>query len=495
MTEMQDPNFTKYLEYFRRLPSARIYYYAVGRIEKGVTATRLSKQMHRSIQTVTNALRDLERKGLLVSEKKGRERIYRLKDPRLFRGLINQIQAQPVRRASSIGPLSEGVLKENLTKWLSYLADMMEGTLYLDQAFKTHVLDAKVDYVIENKHGQHFIMIFHMIDLIDLEATIGRLFSLVTAKDILPNLNILLIVGLVYKDEFLNPVYEGLRKLTQTTDKFEVASNIIVQRVQAGDLIRPDLSEKISLEVAERMPYFSDEALPGEEWAFDISQRRWHAMKVFQNKQNPKAVETYIVHRIFPFPEKMHRLLPRDEELRRWLDPERLLVSNGLKKGDVLIDMGCYEGLFTIAAATIVGSEGRVYGIDLSSSSIEKIESYADKNDLRNIILKEDFPEKVQLGGKIADLVFFGTTLSDAYDPVKSLKNAHDMLKDSGKLVVLEWKEGDLDAGPSHYGKLSKRKITAYIESAGFTIKTVIDEGKYHYSVVAVKKRRMKLPT
>jgi ubiquinone/menaquinone biosynthesis C-methylase UbiE/DNA-binding transcriptional ArsR family regulator len=487
---MQDPNFLKYIEHFERLPSARLYYYRVGKTGKGVTTKELSNRMGRSIQTVTNALRDLEHIGLLKSEKKGRERIYQLKDPRLFNGLIAQytLQVQYAKKKFRKDLISVGVFNENLKKWLSYLADMMDGVLYINQIFKTQIIDTTVDYVIENKHGQHFIIFFHINNLTDYEAAIGRIFSLVTSKEIIPNLNILLIIGLVYDDEILIRVRDGFYKLSHIADKFEITSNQVVQKVQAGDIIKPDFSEKMSLDITSAMPFYSDEALPGEDWMFDISERRWHALGVIQDRINPKTRERIVVDHLFPLPAKMHPILPRDDELRKWLDPEKLLVSYGLRKGDVFVDVGCFEGLFTIPAAKIVGNEGRVYGIDLSPASLEKIKSYADQNNIKNILLKEGLPEKVKLDNKIADVVFFGTTLSDSYDPMKSLKNANRMLKDSGRLIVLEWKEGKLDAGPSDLAKLRKQRIIAYIENAGFIVEVVRDEGNYHYSIIAMKK-------
>jgi ubiquinone/menaquinone biosynthesis C-methylase UbiE len=304
---------------------------------------------------------------------------------------------------------------------------------------------------------------------------------------LIPNLHVLFIIGLVYRDAITSPVTNMLMKLREITEKYEVWSHSIVKKIEPDDLIKPDFSEKIGSDIAEGMPFHSDEALLGEDWIMDIAERRRRALRAIQDKVNPKAGKRFIVRSIWP-DTNMHEFLSRDDELRKWLDPEKLLISYGLEEGAVFVDMGCFEGLFTIAAAKIVGTEGRVYGIDLSSSSIEKIKSYADENGLRNIMLKEDFPEKVQLERKIADFVFFGTTLSDSYDPVKSLKNAHAILKDSGRLVVLEWKEGDLDAGPTYHSKLARQKIVAYAESAGFIIKTVTDEGNYHYSAIAVKK-------
>lgn len=490
MSEMEDPKFLEYLEYFSRVPSARWYYYFVGKKAKGITATELSKELHRSIQTVTNALRDLERIGLLKSEKHGRQRIYELKSPRLFDGLIAQYTTQPqsAKKKMAEDLLSVDILKENLEKWLRFLAEIMEGTLYVDQTLKTNIMDVTVDYIIENDHGQNFIMLFNINDVTGYQAALGRILSLVISKNVLPNLNILFVIGFVYTDDMTASVQDAFSKLGNSSFKFNVAAHSMVRKVQVGDLAKAGFSEELSLKIAEFMPVWGDQALPGEDWG-DVSNRRWRGLRSIQDKVNPKKGSIRIaVDRIWPPPSKMHEVLPRDSELKRWLDPEKLLLSYGLKEGDAFVDVGCSEGLFTIPAAKIVGDEGAVYGLDLSSEALEKIGAYAAQNNLKSIFLRNDLPEKVTLGKKIADIVFYGTTFYDLYNPMKSLKNAYLTLKDIGKLVILEWKEGSLDAGPPELAKLGRHRINAFLEAAGFKIQTTRDEGCYFYSITAMKK-------
>jgi SAM-dependent methyltransferase/predicted transcriptional regulator len=490
MSEMEERKFLKYLEYFSKVPSARWYYYYVGKKAKGITATELSKELHRSIQTVTNALRDLERIGLLKSEKHGRQRIYELKSPRLFDGLIAQYTTQPqsAKKKMVEDLLSVDILKENLEKWLRFLAEIMEGTLYADQTLKTSIMDVTVDYIIENDHGQNFIMLFNVNDVTRYEAALGRILSLLISKNVLPDLNILFVIGFVYTDDMTVSVQNAFSKLGNSSFKFNVATHSMVRKIQVGDLAKAGFSEELSLKIAEFMPVWSDQALPGEDLA-DVSNRRWRGLRSIQDKVNPRKGNIRIaVDRIWSAPSKMHEVLPRDSELKRWLDPQKLLLSYGLKERDVFVDVGCSEGLFTIPAAKLVGEEGTVYGIELSLEALEKTRAYAVHNNLKNVFLKNDLPEKVMLGEKIADIVFYGTTFYDLYNPMKSLKNAYLMLKDAGALVILEWKEGSLDAGPPELAKLGRDRISAFLEGARFKIQMMRDEGDYHYSIIATKK-------
>ena len=47
-----------------------------------------------------------------------------------------------------------------------------------------------------------------------------------------------------------------------------------------------------------------------------------------------------------------------------------------------------------------------------------------------------------------ADIVFFGIVLHDFENPSKVLANAHSMLKKTGKLIDLDWKQEPMEFGP-----------------------------------------------
>lgn len=494
---MQDPAFLKYIEYFKRQPRAQQYYYIVGS-RGSVSAKEVSKQAQRSIQTATNALRDLQRIGLLKSEKKGRVRTYALKDRSLFNGLLSQypLQVRATTKRVKEDVIATSIFNQNMEKWMKYLATILEGTLYVNHVFRTSVLDfVEVDYVIENQRGQNVIMIIHINDAITCEAAIGRIFSLIVSKkDIIPTLSLIFAVCLVYEEslatmekmtrsiDFANSVSNSFSRLSDAARNFKVVLGFRIEKVQSGDLAKADFAEKLSLNIAESLPVYFGESLPGES-GFDVPGRRRRALEAIQNKIGAKKGRTL-------FLPALREVLPRDDELKRWLDPEILLRSYGLKEGDAFVDVGCFEGLFTIPAAKIVGEEGVVYGIELSSVFLEKIKSYASQNKLENIVLKNDLPENVMLDNNIADIVFYGVTLIDLFNPVKSLKNAYSMLKDSGKLIVFEWKEGDLEAGPSSRWKLRKGQIIALLEASGFKIETMREEGNYHISVIATKSQK-----
>ena len=53
--------------------------------------------------------------------------------------------------------------------------------------------------------------------------------------------------------------------------------------------------------------------------------------------------------------------------------------------GQVVADLGCEAGYYTLALAECVGPEGRVFVVDLDDKSIEALEKRLDEGGYRNI--------------------------------------------------------------------------------------------------------------
>lgn len=75
--------------------------------------------------------------------------------------------------------------------------------------------------------------------------------------------------------------------------------------------------------------------------------------------------------------------------IRRLFDGDRSIPQRHIEpyvtKGQVVADLGCGLGYYTFALAECVGSEGRVYAVDLKEDYIRALEEKADKRGYRNI--------------------------------------------------------------------------------------------------------------
>ena len=174
-----------------------------------------------------------------------------------------------------------------------------------------------------------------------------------------------------------------------------------------------------------------------------------------------------------------------DERERRWQNPEAILLDIGLRPHCTFIDVGCGDGFFTLPAARLVGEKGRVYAVDEDSDAIDRLNGKAALEELTNITSKAAEAEETVLCEACADIVFFGIVLHDFKDPVKVLMNAKRMVKETGRIVDLDWKKEPMELGPPLEIRFSEDEAIGLIESVGLKISAVKDSGPFHYLIVA----------
>lgn len=181
----------------------------------------------------------------------------------------------------------------------------------------------------------------------------------------------------------------------------------------------------------------------------------------------------------------IHNFFRDEAERRKWQNPEAILTDIGLKQGSTFIDLGCGYGFFALPAAKLVGEKGRVFGLDVSAEAIEKLKATAIRERLQNLTLKVGEAEKTILCKGCADIVFLGIVLHDFEDQDRVLLNAKKMLKQTGRLVNIDWKKKPMQYGPPLQIRFTEEEAMNLIKSVGFTIETVKDAGPYHYIVIA----------
>jgi ubiquinone/menaquinone biosynthesis C-methylase UbiE len=71
--------------------------------------------------------------------------------------------------------------------------------------------------------------------------------------------------------------------------------------------------------------------------------------------------------------------------IRRLFEHPSKSVEPYVTNGQVVADLGCGSGYYTLALAECVGPEGRVYAVDLDDETIRELERKAGKRGYRNI--------------------------------------------------------------------------------------------------------------
>ena len=113
----------------------------------------------------------------------------------------------------------------------------------------------------------------------------------------------------------------------------------------------------------------------------------------------------------------------------------------GLKKGDVVLDLGCGTGLLFKDLIAAVGKSGKVIAIDISPKMIKKAQDKIDKNNWKNIELICADLTKKDLNIK-ADAAIFCLVLSLIPNYEEIICKTLRLLKSNSPLVVVDsWKQ------------------------------------------------------
>lgn len=141
------------------------------------------------------------------------------------------------------------------------------------------------------------------------------------------------------------------------------------------------------------------------------------------------------------------KVLEYDEELLDGI-PESAIESlagtgnpfnlGNIPAGSKVVDIGSGAGLDSLIAANMVGSEGRVIGIDMTPQMLQKARSAAAEGDFGHVEFKEGFVESLPVEDGWADVVISNGVMNLCPDKVKAYGELHRVLKPGGKLQIAD---------------------------------------------------------
>ncbi len=116
-------------------------------------------------------------------------------------------------------------------------------------------------------------------------------------------------------------------------------------------------------------------------------------------------------------------------------DPMKKIEKTDIKKGDHVLDYGCGSGSFTIPAAKLAGSNGKVYAADVHPLSSEKVKKQAEKYQLKNIeTIQTDC--NTNLKEASIDVILLIDVLHNLENYTENLKEFYRILKAEGSFWV-----------------------------------------------------------
>ncbi|MEE8435370.1 MAG: class I SAM-dependent methyltransferase [bacterium] len=181
--------------------------------------------------------------------------------------------------------------------------------------------------------------------------------------------------------------------------------------------------------------------------------------------------------------------------LERLRDPERLekqnpdaiwaVLADGLIV-NTLVDIGVGIGFFAIPFARKI-KRGKVYGCDLNPEMLKYLAAAIEKEGVDNIEPVRCGEVEVPLEDGIADAVIMVNLHHELDFRDRSLAECRRLLREGGKVAVIDWKPIQTEHGPPLEMRIAPRQVAEEMAAAGFKTQAEHDIMPNHYFVTGLK--------
>ncbi len=188
----------------------------------------------------------------------------------------------------------------------------------------------------------------------------------------------------------------------------------------------------------------------------------------------------------------MHKFDPRkraflDDPKRLFFEnPEVILSEAGVKPGEVVADIGCGTGFFTIPLARHVGKTGTVYALDTSPTMIKKLQ-------IRTKYLEQVKPthskeNRFPLETESIDFVLLVNMVHELENWKLFFKEVGRVLKRGGRVCVVDFKKKKMSMGPPLKVRLTEARLREMLQLSGYRSIKHLSPLPFHNGLIAVKK-------
>lgn len=157
-----------------------------------------------------------------------------------------------------------------------------------------------------------------------------------------------------------------------------------------------------------------------------------------------------------------------DPERDAWQMPAELVAALELEPGSTVADIGAGTGYFNPHLSAAVGPEGRVIAVDIEQSLVDWMTERAEREGTANVEARLGATDDPGLQPGEADVVLLVDTYHHVGDRVAYFARLREAVPPGGRLVIVDFKPGDLPVGPPESHRIPQEKVVAELEAAGW---------------------------
>ncbi|MCQ1536803.1 class I SAM-dependent methyltransferase [Methanosarcina sp. KYL-1] len=127
-----------------------------------------------------------------------------------------------------------------------------------------------------------------------------------------------------------------------------------------------------------------------------------------------------------------------DNWVRRLLQNPYKIVRDYIKEGQVVLDLGCGPGFFSLEMAKLVGEKGKVISVDIQDEMLQILKNKSELKELNSrIVLHKAQPEKLGIS-EMVDFALAFYMVHEVPDKKSFLGEVASHLKPEGRFLIVE---------------------------------------------------------
>ena len=168
------------------------------------------------------------------------------------------------------------------------------------------------------------------------------------------------------------------------------------------------------------------------------------------------------------------------------MHPENIAREFGVGEGMTVADFGSGAGYFTIILGQMVGEGGKVYALDIQETALDNVRVKARAVGLKNVETIRTNLEVLGSSGlpdNSQDMVLLANILFQSDQKADIIGEAKRVLKNGGRLVLIDWKFGTGGFGPPDQLRTDDVAMRSLVTGEGLIFEKSIDAGQFHYGM------------
>ncbi len=178
-----------------------------------------------------------------------------------------------------------------------------------------------------------------------------------------------------------------------------------------------------------------------------------------------------LIGEVMPY-SNVHHLMRLDRDMQEY--PDYMLTSLNIRPGMVVADIGAGVGFNSLPLSRLVGPYGRVFSTEIQPEMLNQLMMNAYSRLLYNIVPIHASHFDANLPPNSCDLILMVDMYHECINPPAMLRGLHRALKNSGRLVLVEYRlEDNWMSNIYNDHRMSVYQAKMELESNGFLLTQV----------------------